>query len=124
MRVQFFARCTPWHPNPDGLLKRPVLQNGRKHLRLKHFKSIGVSEKASHMDQDVLVQGLDFSRMALQEVHVLFHLLYSVQSHPAQNAPLNSGGLVIGKINLVCHSQRQEDVFEMRIAVGHQFGGF
>ena len=76
------------------------------------------------MDEDVFIQGLDFSRMAPKKVHVLFHLVYFVQSHPAQNAPLDSGGLVIGKISLVCHPQQLEDVFEVRIAIGHQFSDF
>ncbi len=57
--------------------------------------------------------------MAPKKLDVSFQLSYLVQSHAAENAPLDSGGLVIGKIDFADRPQQMKNFLQLGIAVGH-----
>src|SRR5579883_1646470 len=86
-----------------------MLANRGKHLRLQLFKDLGIPKEAGHVDQNFVIQRLDFLPVRLQILRVLLQSLQLVQHHSPLDAPTERGRLVASKVNAGRRSQERED---------------
>src|SRR5713101_7004214 len=85
--VGFLAGRAPRYPGPDRLIRRALLDELGKDSLLQDFERFGVAEKTGHVDQDVLIQRLDFRCVLAQETSVSLGAFQLVQYHAPPNPP-------------------------------------
>ena len=111
-RIRFLARGTARHPDAQGLIRAAILQEPGKHLFRQRPKGVRVAEKAGHIDEQVLVQGLHLVGMLLEKQHVLVHPIHLVQEHAPLDAPADGRVLVIGEVHSGVRAQQDENLVE------------
>ena len=78
--------------------RSPCSPAAREDLRLQRLERLRVAEEAGDADEHVLVQRRSSSGVALHELDVVGQLLDLVQRHPALDAPVDRGRLVVAEV--------------------------
>src|ERR1700687_5901676 len=71
------------------------------------FKDARIAEKTGHMDENLLAQGSDFSRVLIQVRGVCRELVDLHYRHAANDPPLQGSGSICQKIHLGSTPQQQ-----------------
>ncbi len=90
-----------------------VLQQARESLRLQRLERLRIAEKGGDADENVLIQRLDFGRIALQEAGVFAAARQLEQRHPAADAPVQRVGLILREVDTGILAQCREDLVDL-----------
>src|SRR5579863_1069271 len=98
-RVGFLAGGASGHPNSYRAAAGVVAEQGGQNVFAKGLESFGIAEEAGHMNENVLVEFLDFSGSVAGVAHVVFEFFEFAQDHATLDAALERSLLVVGKVD-------------------------
>ena len=64
--VGLFPRGAPRHPDPQRRVRGSRLEEAGQDLAFERLEGVGISEKSRHLDEQVVVEGVQFLRMGPQ----------------------------------------------------------
>ena len=114
-RIGFLAGGAPRHPDPDRLIGRPALEDGREHVRRQPDEGVRIAEEARHVDQQILVEAARLAGVALEQLDVVADVADPVQRHPPEQPPLDGRQLVVPEVDA---ADRLEHVVDPLQVVG------
>ena len=91
---------------------RPFLENLWKDFFLQIIESGEVAKKASHSDEKILGQSLDFRWMAIEELAIGLKVFAFIEDHAPFDAAVEHSGLVKIEINPGEAPDHTENMFE------------
>ena len=86
-RVGFLAGRTSRDPDPDRRPRAFGLEDLREDVALEDLEHLGVAEEAGHVDEDVLVKGLELGAILFEQPSVVRERFLGVKGHAAHGPP-------------------------------------
>ena len=90
----------PGDPDPDGLVRRLGRHDLGKYRGLQRLEHLRIAKEAGDVDEEVVVERLDFLRVAQQPRRVLRHRLLRMNRHPPHDAALDGGVAVEAEVHV------------------------
>ena len=107
--VRFLSRGASGHPDPDRLVAS-LEHDVWKRMSLERFERIGIAEESRHVDQQILAERGCLRRVLAQVAEIGIHIDQTTQGHPAKQAALDGGHLVVSEIDAAGALQEPEEI--------------
>ena len=79
-------------------------------MSLERFERIGIAEESRHVDQQILAERGCLRRVLAQVAEIGIHIDQTTQGHPAKQAALDGGHLVVSEIDAAGALQEPEEI--------------
>ena len=79
-------------------------------MSLERFERIGIAEESRHVDQQILAERGCLRRVLAQVAEIGIHIDQTIQGHPAEQAALDGGHLVVSEIDAAGALQEPEEI--------------
>ena len=122
-RVDLLAGRASGNPDADRLAPGLVCQHLHQVFVLERLERIRLAEEPGDVDEDVLVERLQFRRISLEVLEVLLEALQFAQDHAAEDPPLDRRVLVEGEVHAARVLEQAKDLVQLRVVFEGRLDG-
>src|SRR5882672_4273310 len=121
-RIGLLPDGAPGHPEADRGIGGTVLQKFGEHRVLERLKALRIPEERGDVDEDVVMEGLNFLAIGLQVFPIVLEMFEPADGHPTADSTPDRVGLVPCEGDARLSLEEVENLSEFILHLGRDDG--